>query len=159
MGDHRDRVQDSRTWPSHTQRATGEVTFSRAVAGPSILIPKGTFVRTSHSTLPEYFETLKTVRLEGLYVDAPIQAKKGGLSGNVLAGQIDTIEGQFPLSLSVRNAQVLSSGKDENLVRESDIIGRVQRVWLSCEKTFSFTDFLCDPRFIRWGRTFISVQP
>ena len=159
MGDNRDRVQDSRTWPSQIQRAIGKVTFSRANAGLSILIPKGTLIRTSHSNLPEYFETLKTVRLNGLFVDVEVRAKKGGLSGNVPAGHINAIEGNFPSSVSVRNAQALHSGKDENLVLKSDIIGRVQRVWFSCERTVSFADFLCDPRFIRWGRTFRSVQP
>ena len=141
IGDHRDRVQDSRTWPSQTKKAIGTVTFSRAHTGPPVLIPGGTLVRTSHSHLPEYFETLKDVTLDGLFVDVEIQAKRGGLSGNVSAGQINKIEGNFPSSLNVRNAQTLHSGTDENLVLESDIIGRVQRVWFSCERTLSFGGF------------------
>ena len=158
MGDHRDRSQDSRTWPTHIAKAKGVVTFSRAEAGPSLFIPKGTLVRTDDAKWPEYFETKKAVNLEGLFVDVEVEARKAGLAGNVSSGQIKVIEGRLSATLSVSNAQELIGGKDENMVFEPDILGRVGRVWFSCEQTMRLVSFLCDPRYMRWGRTFFRVQ-
>ena len=158
MGDHRDRSQDSRTWPTRVAKAKGTVTFSRAEAGPSVFIPKGTLVRTNDAKWPEYFETKKDINLEGLFVDVEVEAKKAGSAGNVPAGRINVIEDRLLATLSVSNAQVLIGGKDENMVFELDILGRVSRVWFSCEKTMTLVFFLCDPRYMRWGRTFFRVH-
>ena len=157
MGDHRDYSQDSRTWPARIQKAKGRVTFSRADTGSAVLIPKGTLVRTGDLKLPEYFETQQEITLAGLFVDVEVTARKAGLAGNVSVGQINMIEGPLSKKLSISNAQALIGGKDENLVFELDILGRVSRVWFSCEKTLTRLSFLCDPRYIRWDRTFFSI--
>ena len=158
MGDHRDRSQDSRTWPTRIQKAKGKVTFSRVEAGPSLFIPKGTLVRADDIKWPEYFETKKDVTLEGLFVDVEVEAKKAGLAGNVRAGQISVIEGPLSAELSVSNAQILIEGKDENMVSELDILGKVSWVWFSCEKPLIGVSFLCDPRYMRWSRTFFPIH-
>lgn len=159
MGDHRDQSQDSRTWPARLQKAEGMVTFSRLSAGDkAISIPKGALVRTGDLKLPEYFETKRDIVLKGLFVDVEVSAKKAGLAGNVEAGQINTIEGSLSRQLGVNNAKALTGGRDENLVLESDILGKVSRVWFSCEKTLTGVPFLCDPRYIRWNRTFFPIH-
>ena len=158
MGDHRDKSQDSRTWPAQLKKAQGEVTFFREKKGSVIVIPKGTLIRTNHTRLPEYFVTMRKVVLENLSVDIPVQARKAGLAGNVLARRIRIIEGDFSAELNVSNTKDLYGGRDENLVAESDILGCIQRLWFSCEKTLPILHFLCDPRTIRWGRTFYKVN-
>ncbi len=161
MGDHRDRSQDSRTWPARLQKAEGTVTFFRSrltkekPAG-AIKIPKGLLIRTEDPELPEYFETVREVILKGPSVSVKVLAKKAGLSGNVSAGRISVIEGPLSLKLRVRNRRALSKGRDKNLVFEPDILGRISRVWFSCEK--KLLSLLCDPRYIRWGRTFFPVH-
>ena len=157
MGDHRDRAQDSRTWPARLEKAKGVVTFSRSQAGSVMIIPKGTLLRTADTKMPEYFETTKKALLEGRVVDVPIQAKKAGLAGNVLAGQVSIVEGVLS-TLSVSNAEALKGGWDENLVLEKYILGRLSRVWFSCEKTIKYVSFLCDPRYMRWNRVFYPVH-
>ncbi len=158
VGDHRDRSQDSRTWPTRIAKAKGVVTFSRSGPGSSLFIPKGTLVRTGNAKWPEYFETKKNVNLEGLFVDVEVEARKAGLAGNISPGQINAIEGRLSAALSVSNAQEFIGGKDENMVFEMDILGRVNRVWFSCEKTMELVSFLCNPRYMRWGRTFFRVH-
>lgn len=158
MGDHRDRSQDSRTWPTRVARAKGTVTFSRAETGSVMFIPKGTLVRTNDVKWPEYFKTKKDVNLEGLFVDVEVEAKKAGSVGNVPAGQINVIEGALSKVLSVSNGKDFVGGKDENMVFELDILGRVSRVWFSCERTMTFVSFLCDPRYMRWDRTFFRIH-
>lgn len=158
MGDHRDRSQDSRTWPAQLEKAQGEVTFFREKKGSVIVIPKGTLVRTNHARLPEYFVTLEETSLKDMSVNVSVQARKAGLGGNVSDGRIRVVEGDFPLELRVKNAKPLQGGRDENLVAEADILGRVGRVWFSCEKTLPVLHFLCDPRTIRWRRTFYKVH-
>ena len=158
MGDHRDRSQDSRTWPAQIKKAKGKVTFSRAEPGSAVLIPKGTIVRTSDLKMPEYFETQRDVTLKGLFVDVEVEARKAGLAGNVPVGQINFIESVLPEKLSVSNTHPLREGEDQNFVFESDILGKVSRVWFSCERTFSSVDFLCNPRYIRWNRIFFPIH-
>ncbi len=158
MGDHRDKSQDSRTWPAQLEKAIGSVTFFRDKKGSEIIIPKGTLVRTDHTRLPEYFLTLEEALLKDVSVDVPVQARKAGLAGNVSARRIRIIEGDLPAELSVSNTKALQGGRDENLVAEHDVLGCVQRVWFSCEKTLPVLHFLCDPRTIRWGRSFYKVH-
>ena len=73
-------------------------------------------------------------------------------------GQIDFIESVLLEKLSVSNAHRLTGGEDQNFVLESDILGKLSKIWFSCEKNFSAVDFLCDPRYIRWNRMFLSVH-
>jgi len=181
MGDHRDRTQDSRTWPAQLERAKGVLTFSRVKkepfkkgqntvipksssfnnkfkTGQHILIPKGTIVRTNNPDIPEYFETTKEVTLKGLFVDVEAKAVKAGLAGNVGPGQVNAIESPLSQELNVSNNLSFAGGKDENLVFYDDILGRVSHVWFSCEKNIKVLNVFCDPRYIRWGRTFLSIH-
>ena len=158
MGDHRDRAQDSRTWPARLKKAKGEVMFSRTQVGPVVVIPKGTLLRTADNKMPEYFETTKKVLLEKTSVSAPIQAKRAGLSGNALSMTVTVLEGPLSQKLKVQNLKTLKGGEDKNLVLEKHILGRVSRVWFSCGKTLKSVPFLCDPRYIRWDRTLYPVR-
>ena len=38
------------------------------------------------------------------------------------------------------------------------LMGRAFGVWLSCEETFSFLPFLCNPLELRWGRLFRPIK-
>ncbi len=159
VGDHRDRSQDSRTWPSQLKKAKGVGTFSRAKMGSPVFIPKGTLLRANYFQIPEYFETTEDAQLSGLVVDVPIQAQRAGLGGNVSAGHINTIEaGERFSRVRVSNPRALSLGWDENLVSEDQIIGRVNRVFFSCRKTLLVSNLACDLKFMRWDRTFLFVQ-
>jgi signal peptidase I len=39
-----------------------------------------------------------------------------------------------------------------------NLLGRATYVWLSCEKTLSQVNIVCDPRFIRWHRFFHRIE-
>ena len=39
-----------------------------------------------------------------------------------------------------------------------NLLGKATYVWLSCEKTLSQVNFICDPRYIRWQRFFHHIQ-
>ncbi len=158
LGDHRDFTQDSRTWPAQLGRARGQVVFFRKKPGPPVSIPRGTVVSRSHPQLPEYFETLKTVVLRGLQVEVDVQAQKKGVSGNVKAYQINRIESAGLSSLSVHNSFDMQGGQSKNLVAEGDILGKLWRVWFSCEDGFWFADFICDFRSLRWGRSLRKIH-
>ncbi len=59
-----------------------------------------------------------------------------------------------------RTWPVQKSGDNEkytNLVSESDILGRANRILISCQQTIPVLDFLCHPKFIRWNRIFLSI--
>lgn len=43
-------------------------------------------------------------------------------------------------------------------VPEENILGRAMFVWLSCEETFTYVPFLCNPTTVRWGRFFHWVE-
>ena len=158
MGDHRDRAQDSRTWPARLKKARGVVTFSRSQRGPVVVIPKGTLLSTEDNKMPEYFETTEKALLEDLLVEVPIQAKKAGLTGNVSSDQVTVLKGPLSQILSVSNKQALKGGEDQNLVLEKTILGRLSRIWFSCEKILRYAPFFCDPRHMRWNRTFYPVH-
>jgi signal peptidase I len=73
----------------------------------------------------------------------------------------------------VENGRVVPEGKiflmGDNRDRSRDsrfwgelpvenLLGSARIVWLSCEKTISNTNFICDPRFIRWQRIFHRIE-
>ena len=159
LGDHRDFTRDSRTWSLNVQKAGGMVTFSRLKRGPSVFIPQGTVIRTTHPQLPEYFQTLHPVWLTGQSVKVEVEAKRGGLNGNVKAWQINHIEDTRLSFLKVTNEKAFQGGKSDNLVKEEDILGRITRVGWSCGQALSFVSFICHPGAIRWDRTFKSLSP
>lgn len=159
LGDHRDFTRDSRTWSLNVQKAKGEVSFSRSKRGSPVFIPKGTVVRTTHPQLPEYFETLNPAHLTGRSVNVEVEAKRGGLNGNVKAYQINHIEDRRLSFLKVRNKKPFQGGKSDNLVKEEDVLGRIARVGWSCQAALSFVDFICHPGTIRWRRNFKSLSP
>ncbi len=39
-----------------------------------------------------------------------------------------------------------------------NLVGRAVFIWLSCSKTLTETNYLCDPSFIRWQRLFYPIQ-
>jgi len=43
-------------------------------------------------------------------------------------------------------------------VPESNLVGKAQMIWLSCEETLSSAQFLCDPSTIRWHRLLKKAQ-
>jgi signal peptidase I len=43
-------------------------------------------------------------------------------------------------------------------VPESNLVGKAQLIWLSCEETLSSAQFLCDPSTIRWHRLLKKAQ-
>ena len=47
--------------------------------------------------------------------------------------------------------------KNTNLVQESDILGRVSRVLISCQETVTHLHYVCHPEFMRWSRSFLSI--
>lgn len=156
MGDHRDRSQDSRTWPSKLQKATGKVTFFGLPGQKNVVIAKGTLLKTQNTKWPQYFETKKKVILDKSFVTVNVQAKEAGLAGNILAGELSLIENKkYSQILSVRNDQNFTGGKDAHLVFKLDVLGRVSRVLWSCKNNI-FT-FFCNPTNIRWNRMFFPV--
>jgi signal peptidase I len=48
------------------------------------------------------------------------------------------------------NRDQSSDSRTWGAVPENHLVGRAQRVWLSCEETLATTQFLCDPTKIRW---------
>lgn len=88
-------------------KARGIVVFSGAVGQ---VIPKGTQVRTDDGV---YFVTLNDVILTEGFATVEVEAVEGGASGNVRAGEIDTIVGDLSGVVSVTNETAFDNGIDE----------------------------------------------
>jgi hypothetical protein len=101
----------SLTIPS--QRAAGMVRFTN-LTGELVNVPAGSIV-TTLSVIPVRFELAKTVEVPagpGQAMDAEVKAILPGQTGNVAAGEIQAIEGQLGLSLSVENFEQMQGGSD-----------------------------------------------
>ena len=48
--------------------------------------------------------------------------------------------------------------EDKRFVAQSEILGRVERVLWSCGEKLSLVPFFCDPRTMRWGRSFLKID-
>lgn len=161
MGDHRAKSRDSRTWPSYFKASKGEVVFYRkkdVVFGP-VPIPKGTvlFINEDH-WFPLFFETQKTVILEGQRINVPVQAVHPGPRGNISKGAPWSIHGLLSDQLIVRNEESFFGGEDQSLVSYDSIYGRAWRIIWGCEKSLPFLNFLCHFKFFRQGRWFWPVH-
>ncbi len=55
------------------------------------------------------------------------------------------------------NRDQSSDSRVWGFVPEQNIVGRPTFIWLSCEKTLSSAQFLCDPQSIHWSRLFARV--
>lgn len=88
-------------------RAVGSVTFTGPVGQ---LVPQGSQVRTDEGV---YFTTLADVTLTNGTAQAQVTAVLGGTSGNVLAGDIDTIVGDLTGVVSVTNLADFNGGVNE----------------------------------------------
>jgi hypothetical protein len=87
-----------------TDKAVGEVVFSNLGAAP-LKIPKGTIVSTSSGS-PVSFRTTAEVELPGGVgnrINAPIEALKPGIQGNVRANTINTVSGGLRFRVRVTN--------------------------------------------------------
>jgi signal peptidase I len=56
------------------------------------------------------------------------------------------------------NRHQSSDSRAWGFVPESNIIGKSEWIWLSCDKTLQDGPFLCDPRSMRWARMFHRTQ-
>ncbi|MGQ0600777.1 MAG: baseplate J/gp47 family protein [Anaerolineales bacterium] len=95
------------------ERAAGTVIFNN-IAGTAALIPQGTSVRTGNTNAR--FTTQQAVNIEGRIgatVQVEIQAVDKGLTGNVPANAINTIDGPLGTQLAVVNAQPTTGGNVE----------------------------------------------
>jgi hypothetical protein len=95
-----------------SQYAGGEVIFTN-ISAQTVTIPANTIVLSS-SNEEVQFATQLDYTLEAGETSAPIEVKaiKAGISGNVPAGDIDSIDGALALVLQVTNEFPTSGGKD-----------------------------------------------
>jgi uncharacterized phage protein gp47/JayE len=87
--------------------ATGQVKFS-GVNGT--VIPIGTRINTDNEV---YFSTTQAGTISGGTVTVNATAEVGGVSGNVVAGEINTVPAELSSLLSVTNDLPFSGGFDE----------------------------------------------
>lgn len=99
-------------------KARGKVTLTGPVGQ---VVPLGTQVRTDDGV---YFATLANATLTQGTATAEVEALVGGVSGNVAAGEIDTMVGDLTGIVSVTNTLAFDNGVDE----ESDV-SLLQRVY------------------------------
>lgn len=117
-------VQNTRLLPTSGQvevpgeRASGQVVFSN-IAGTPALIPQGTSVRVGGSVAGGAnvrFITQQAASIEGRIgatIQVDVQAVEPGLTGNVPANAINTIDGPLGTQLAVVNVQPTSGGTVE----------------------------------------------
>lgn len=160
MGDNRDNSRDSRLWDSRALRAKGEVIFTSSDKNLQLEIPEGSVVKTEEvDGKVERYRTLSTVSLQAGTARVHIEALVPGATGNIMKGQVQTIEGELgDQNIDVTNPQAISGGKDFRYVPRENLVGRAMFVWLSCEEKLSFIPFLCHPLKIRWSRFFHRID-
>lgn len=104
--------------PQGATPAIGTLTISRGSAGAPVLIPAGTVCAPS-SAAELTFTTTEDRLLSDLEIDCPATCTVTGTSGNVVAGQINTLVGTPPVpGLTVTNAERFAGGAEaETLVQ------------------------------------------
>jgi hypothetical protein len=108
-----DEIASSGTLTIPSQRASGMARFTN-LTGEAVSVPVGTIL-TTLSAAPVRFELTKTIELPagpGEAVDAEIEALLPGQAGNVAAEQIQAVEGNLGLFLSVKNIEQMQGGSD-----------------------------------------------
>jgi len=98
--------------------AKGVVTF-RNLTEDEVEIPAGTILRSNEIR----FVTTEAGAVDagvGETVELPIEAVDGGVSGNLEAETIDTVEGRLGLSLSVTNPEPTEGGRERASVQATD---------------------------------------
>jgi len=97
--------------------AVGVVGFSRPGAGPSVLIPAGTIVKTDKDASGNEirFATVAAVTMTGLSINASVEASEAGTDGNVNVGTVTKIESSLTdPTVVVTNADAFSGGEAED---------------------------------------------
>ena len=94
-------------------KAAGVVEFIN-MTEEAVLIPAGTVVRTINDSTIKFTIDEKVFVPKGVGETASVKAiaVQGGLTGNVDAGEIQAVEGQVGLSVSVQNPMPFSGGTD-----------------------------------------------
>ena len=101
----------SGTQQKPVDKATGFVVFNNLGAAP-VDIPRGTVVSTGTGT-PVNFRTTDTAQLEGgvgARVSVPIEAEEPGVSGNVRANTINTVNGALRFRVRASNTDATGGG-------------------------------------------------
>jgi hypothetical protein len=102
-------------------RAQGVVRFKNLTES-AVSVPTGTIVRTLDSPALRFETTIDAVLDAGIgeTVDVPMQAVNPGAESNVEAGQIQAIEGDLGLQISVSNPDPVTGGNTQNLPAPSE---------------------------------------
>jgi hypothetical protein len=96
-------------------RATGNVLFTNLLGQP-VTAPTGTIVRTSSTGFPVRFRTTQEVVVPTLgQAPAPVEALDEGPVGNVVAYQINQVEGVAALALRVTNTDPIYGGASQEV--------------------------------------------
>ena len=100
-------------------KASGIVIF-RSLTQDEVTIPAGTVVRSDEVR----FVTIEEGLVEagaGKTIEIPVEAIEGGISGNLDAETIDTVDGRLGLSLSVTNPDPMEGGRERASVQATEV--------------------------------------
>jgi hypothetical protein len=134
-------VRGMKILPGHV--ATGHLSLANLTTGP-LIVPAGTtfttartrasFVSTASITLPAATETFSAARYGTGVV--PIQAARGGASGNVPARAIVNVPAAFTRALKVQNPAPTRGGTDrhERVVTSHDLAAAATRLFGALEQ-------------------------
>ena len=136
--DGQDEIASSGAITIPSQRASGMARFTN-LTGQAVNVPVGTIVATLSAT-PLRFELIKTIAIPsgpGQAVDAEIRSLLPGQAGNVAADQIQAIEGNLGLFISVKNIEQMQGGSDYSvpIPVDSDYQQLRQRLVQTLQKT------------------------
>jgi hypothetical protein len=136
--DGQDEIVSTGSLTIPSQRASGMARFTN-LTGQAVSVPVGTIV-TTLSDPPLRFELTKTIQLPagpGQAMDAGIQAILPGQAGNVAIEQIQAVEGNLGLFLSVKNIEQMQGGSDYTvpIPVDSDYQQLRQRLVQTLQKT------------------------
>jgi hypothetical protein len=136
--DGQDEIVSTGSLTIPSQPAGGMARFTN-LTGQAVSVPVGTIVTTLASP-PVRFELTKTIELPsgpGQAVDAEIKALQPGRAGNVTAGQIQAVEGNLGLFISINNIEPMQGGSDYSvpIPVDSDYQQLRQRLVQKLQKT------------------------
>jgi len=99
-------------------KAIGEVEF-RNLTQTAVTVPEGTVVSAGEIRFVTTEEVIVPAGV-GKKITAPIQAVAGGITGNMEAETVNTIESSLGLSLSVTNLEPITGGRELASVQAND---------------------------------------